>query len=431
MINDIYQQFIGSTDLRNISLSIHIPENFQLEALIDGEKINRILVNLLSNAMKYANKAISIGIEKNDTDFSIWVEDDGPGISDNEKEKIFQTFYQIADEKSVQGSGIGLAYSLALAETHHGTLCVKGQSSGRGSIRSDSSYLQQKMNKNEEVGIIPDSQYTAANDNSNDSPDAPQYSVLLVEDNTDLLEMEYSGLEKYYHVLKAKNGIEALQVIEDNDIDIVVSDVMMPLMNGLELCAKIKNNIEYSHIPVILLTAKVLPEAKVEGFRMVQTPMYEKPFTILQLHMQIRNLLKLRTTFQQHMTSFLPDAKPEEKEEEEIGIQLTPQDQEFIKKMQEIIEQRLADEGFSIDTLASEMNMSRSNFYRKLKALSGMPPNDYLKNCRLNKAAQLLKEGYRVTEVFERTGFGSSSYFAKCFKAKFGVLPKGLYLQLK
>ena len=125
MINDIYQQFIGSTDLRNISLSIHIPENFQLEALIDGEKINRILVNLLSNAMKYANKAISIGIEKNDTDFSIWVEDDGPGISDNEKEKIFQTFYQIADEKSVQGSGIGLAYSLALAETHHGTLCVK------------------------------------------------------------------------------------------------------------------------------------------------------------------------------------------------------------------------------------------------------------------------------------------------------------------
>ena len=108
--------------------------------------------------------------------------------------------------------------------------------------------------------------------------------------------------------------------------------------------------------------------------------------------MQIRNLLKLRTTFQQHMTSFLPDAKPEEKEEEETGIQLTPQDQEFIKKMQEIIEQQLADESFSIDTLAAEMNMSRSNFYRKLKALSGMPPNDYLKNCRLNKAAQLLKE---------------------------------------
>ena len=126
MINDIYQQFIGLPILRKYQpVNSIIPENFQLEALIDGEKINRILVNLLSNAMKYANKAISIGIEKNDTDFSIWVEDDGPGISDNEKEKIFQTFYQIADEKSVQGSGIGLAYSLALAETHHGTLCVK------------------------------------------------------------------------------------------------------------------------------------------------------------------------------------------------------------------------------------------------------------------------------------------------------------------
>ena len=135
--------------------------------------------------------------------FSIWVEDDGPGISDNEKEKIFQTFYQIADEKSVQGSGIGLAYSLALAETHHGTLCVKDSHLG-GAAFVLTLPIYSKNEQKEEVGIIPDSQYTAANDNSNDSPDAPQYSVLLVEDNTDLLEMEYSGLEKYYHVLKAK-----------------------------------------------------------------------------------------------------------------------------------------------------------------------------------------------------------------------------------
>ena len=265
-LNDIYQQFIGSTDLRNISLSIHIPENFQLEALIDGEKINRILVNLLSNAMKYANKAISIGIEKNDTDFSIWVEDDGPGISDNEKEKNIPDLLPDSWRKICSGKRYRTCLFTCTGRNPSRNTLRKRQSSGRGSIRSDSSYLQQKWNKKKEVGIIPDSQYTAANDNSNDSPDAPQYSVLLVEDNTDLLEMEYSGLEKYYHVLKAKNGIEALQVIEDNDIDIVVSDVMMPLMNGLELCAKIKNNIEYSHIPVILLTAKVLPEAKVEGF---------------------------------------------------------------------------------------------------------------------------------------------------------------------
>lgn len=139
--------------------------------------------------------------------------------------------------------------------------------------------------------------------------------------------------------------------------------------------------------------------------------------------MQIRNLLNLRTAFQKRMASFFPQATPEEKDKEDY-IPFTAQDQEFIKKIQEIIELQLNDENFSIDVLATEMHMSRSNFYRKLKALSGMSPNDYLKNCRLNKAAQLLKEGYRVTEVFERTGFGSSSYFAKCFKAKFGVLPK-------
>ena len=140
--------------------------------------------------------------------------------------------------------------------------------------------------------------------------------------------------------------------------------------------------------------------------------------------MQIRNLLKLRTTFQQHMTSFLPDAKPEEKEEEETGIQLTPQDQEFIKKMQEIIEQQLADEGFSIDTLASEMNMSRSNLHLKLKAITGESTIDFIRKIRFNEAAKLLKDGrYTVAEVSTMVGFNTPSYFATSFKKYFGCLP--------
>lgn len=424
-INSIYQQFAGSADLRNISLSIHQPEDFHLEALVDGDKLNRILVNLLSNAMKYANNVISITVKNDAKEFSIIVEDDGPGIADAEKEKIFQNFYQVADGQSIQGTGIGLAYSRALAESHHGTLHVENSSLGGSAFILTLPIYNEDLQKEENKGIIlPDSRSHTDLEGSNDKPaSSSKAKILLVEDNRDLLELECNGLKEYYHILKAQNGIEALQIMKDEDVDIVVTDVMMPLMNGFELCHKIKSNIEYSHIPVILLTAKTLPESKEEGFSYGADSYIEKPFTIQQLHMQIRNLLNLRTAFQKRMASFFPQATPEEKDKEDY-IPFTAQDQEFIKKIQEIIELQLNDENFSIDVLATEMHMSRSNFYRKLKALSGMSPNDYLKNCRLNKAAQLLKEGYRVTEVFERTGFGSSSYFAKCFKAKFGVLPK-------
>lgn len=424
-INSIYQQFAGSADLRNISLSIHQPEDFNLEALVDGDKLNRILVNLLSNAMKYANNVISITVKNDAKEFSIIVEDDGPGIADAEKEKIFQNFYQVADGQSIQGTGIGLAYSRALAESHHGTLHVENSSLGGSAFILTLPIYNEDLQKEENKGIIlPDSRSHMDLEGSNDKPaSSSKAKILLVEDNRDLLELECNGLKEYYHILKAQNGIEALQIMKDEDVDIVVTDVMMPLMNGFELCHKIKSNIEYSHIPVILLTAKTLPESKEEGFSYGADSYIEKPFTIQQLHMQIRNLLNLRTAFQKRMASFFPQATPEEKDKEDY-IPFTAQDQEFIKKIQEIIELQLNDENFSIDVLATEMHMSRSNFYRKLKALSGMSPNDYLKNCRLNKAAQLLKEGYRVTEVFERTGFGSSSYFAKCFKAKFGVLPK-------
>lgn len=424
-INSIYQQFAGSADLRNISLSIHQPEDFHLEALVDGDKLNRILVNLLSNAMKYANNVISITVKNDAKEFSIIVEDDGPGIADAEKEKIFQNFYQVADGQSIQGTGIGLAYSRALAESHHGTLHVENSSLGGSAFILTLPIYNEDLQKEENKGIIlPDSRSHTDLEGSNDKPaSSSKAKILLVEDNRDLLELECNGLKEYYHILKAQNGIEALQIMKDEDVDIVVTDVMMPPMNGFELCHKIKSNIEYSHIPVILLTAKTLPESKEEGFSYGADSYIEKPFTIQQLHMQIRNLLNLRTAFQKRMASFFPQATPEEKDKEDY-IPFTAQDQEFIKKIQEIIELQLNDENFSIDVLATEMHMSRSNFYRKLKALSGMSPNDYLKNCRLNKAAQLLKEGYRVTEVFERTGFGSSSYFAKCFKAKFGVLPK-------
>lgn len=419
LLNEIYLQFTGSAEIKHIELENRINSNSINEILIDKDKISRIIVNLLSNAMKYAREKISISSYIENNYINILIEDDGPGIKENEKEKIFQVFYQSDNNENVPGTGIGLAYARTLAESHHGKLVVKDSTLG-GAAFILSLPLYEKENKRIEndMEIIPDNESTITQDN-----DITQYkncTILLVEDNPDLLEMESSNLKKWFKILRAKNGEEALDVIDNNDIDIIVSDVMMPIMDGLELCKRIKDNIEYSHIPVILLTAKTLPESKAEGFYHGADAYVEKPFTIMQLFMQIRNLLRLRNTLRKRI-------QPLSNIEKELGqteIFISNRDLEFLKMLEENINDQLSDESFSIDSLATVMNMSRSNFYRKLKALTGLSPNDYLKNCRLNKAAQLLKEGYRITEVYEQTGFCSSSYFAKCFKAKFGVLPK-------
>ena len=246
-----------------------------------------------------------------------------------------------------------------------------------------------------------------------------RFTVLLVEDNVDLLNLTKESLSTWYKVLKATNGLEALDMIQHNSIDVVISDVMMPEMNGLELCSKLKSDIDYSHIPVVLLTAKTTLESKVEGLECGADAYIEKPFSVKQLHMQIDNLLRLRLTFHKLMVS-LSDTIVQASSNE---YAMSQRDCEFIAKIQSVIAEQLADENFSIDALAEQVHMSRSNFYRKIKALTGLS-NDYLKTLRMNKAADLIKSGMRISEVAAQVGFTSSSYFAKCFKTQYGVLPK-------
>ena len=222
-------------------------------------------------------------------------------------------------------------------------------------------------------------------------------------------------------MLRASNGREALEVLAKENVDVIVSDVMMPEMDGLELCSKVKSEISYSHIPVILLTAKTTLESKVEGLECGADVYVEKPFSVKQLHMQIENLLKLRQSFHKLMVSLAGDTVAVST----TDFAMSQKDCEFIAKIQGVIAEQLADENFSIDTLAEQMNMSRSNFYRKIKGVLDLSPNEYLRLERLKKAAQLLKEGEnRVNEICYMVGFNSPSYFAKCFQKQFGVLPK-------
>lgn len=420
LLDDVYEQFKGPAELKGIALTMEHPGE-TVYATVDRDKMRKILVNLIGNAVKFAQKRIELRLDTSDGRFEIRVNDDGTGVSDAEKKKVFEIFYQVKDRKeSATGTGIGLAFSKSLAEAQQGELRLEDSPLGGASFVL-SLPLGEAAGK-EESALVPDKAGPIVDDGNESSSNCPagKFTILLVEDNVDLLNLTRDALIPYFRVMKAKNGREALEVLQNESIDVIVSDVMMPEMDGLELTAKVKANLDYSHIPVILLTAKTTIESKVEGLECGADVYIEKPFSVRQLRMQIENLLKLRQNFHTMMAN-LSDSKVSNVASE---YAVSQKDYEFIVRIQEAITEQLSDESFSIDSLAEMMHMSRSNFYRKIKALSGMPPNDYLKTIRLNRAAELIKNGERISEACERVGFTSSSYFAKCFKAQFGVLPR-------
>lgn len=420
LVSDVHSQFTSPAELKGISVMLDLPEG-EIFASVDREKVCKIIVNLIGNAVKYAQSRIDIKLVSSDEGFRVSVSDDGPGIPDVEKRKVFEAFYQVKDGKSgAVGTGIGLAFSKSLAEAHHGTLSLEDSVYGGSSFVLTLPWGEEAVSEEPEV-VIPDGR-EAADEEQGTELSGSKFTILLVEDNVDLLNLTRESLSTWFKVLKAQNGRQALEVLANETVDVIVSDVMMPEMNGLELTAKVKSDIEYSHIPVILLTAKTTLEAKVEGFECGADVYIEKPFSIRQLRKQIENLLKLRQAFHKMMAELSGGngASPISP----VEYSVSQKDCELMAKVRAAVEAQLSDENFSVDTLAESLNMSRSNFYRKIKALAGMPPNDYLKTIRLNKAAELLKSGVRITEVCEKIGFSSSSYFAKCFKIQFGVLPK-------
>lgn len=421
LVTDVYNQFTSPAELKGINLVLTLPDQ-ELVSMVDREKLSKILVNLMGNAIKYARMRIDLKlVVNNDKGYEIQVNDDGPGVPRDQKQKIFEAFYQLPDDKiaSTAGTGIGLAFARSLAEAHEGSLRLEDNPGG-GSSFILALPLQVEQEKQTE-GIVE-----VLSEKDNDrieetlTSSGKKFTVLLVEDNIELLNLTHESLSEWFRVLRASNGLKALEILENESVDVIVSDVMMPQMNGLELCSKVKSEMAYSHIPVILLTAKTTLESKVEGLECGADVYLEKPFSIKQLHRQIENLLRLRQSFHKLMVSLSTMSAPSTASE----LSMSQRDCEFIAKIHAIIEEQLANEEFSVDTLAEQMNMSRSNFYRKIKALSGFSPNDYLKTLRLNRAAELIKGGTRIVEVAAQVGFTSSSYFAKCFKAQYGVLPK-------
>lgn len=363
--------------------------------------------------------------------FTISVSDDGPGVPQHERDRIFDTFYQIGNDQTGAhlGTGLGLAYARLIARAHLGR--IRAEANSVGGAKFVITIPEAKdLPETQRPELVEDDLATISADTlaENDAA-AERFNVLLVEDNDSLLRTMKESLGETHHIITASDGRQALEMLASNpDIDIIISDYMMPRMNGVELSRAVKSDINYSHIPFIILTAKIDRDAKVQSMLCGADVYLQKPFSIRQLNLQIANIMRTRSQFHRFMQS-ADLTQPEittvtTGESPAAQTYLNRVDAEFISTLNKYLLENINDEEFSIDSQARQMNMSRSSFYRKVKAVTGMTPVDYLKTFRLDYAAKLLLDGMRVTEVTLMAGFTSSSYFAKCFKAKFGMIPK-------
>lgn len=417
LVRDSCDNFEDAFASKGIRMSVNMPSQ-PLEAIVDPLKISKIIVNLLGNAMKFARSEVFVTVRERAGDIVLCIDDDGPGVRRENRERVFGAFFQEKTDKASLGTGIGLTYARQIAQCHKGDLkMVDGRLGGAAfelSIPRTTSMEPLPFIEKKGGGLLPSETFRQREN----------YTVLLVEDNGELLETMADQLGRWYGILKAENGRAALDILGRNNVDAVVSDVMMPVMDGIEFCQAVKSDINYSHIPVVLLTAKIQLQAKLEGMEAGADVYMEKPFTIEQLHRQIENLFRLRTSFHQWIRKLLesPAALSDEKAINENGM--SESGCKFILRMNEIIDRQLACEEFSLEDFSKELGMSKSSFYRKLHDLSNMTPNEYLKNYRLGCASEMLSNGMRVSEVYTEVGFSTSSYFSKCFKQKYGVLPK-------
>lgn len=413
------------------------------EMIADQEKISRIVFNLLSNALKYtpAGGEIFVSLKDEGANLRLDVKDTGKGISQDEADKIFERFFQAKGAAS--GTGIGLALVKSFVELHHGEARVESEP-GKGSdfivvipreqegdsqvIHNDVDIVDNSVNASASTGknVVDESvlQYIDDGDRSrgkvqqlvNENTNRP--TVLVIDDNTDIRQYERTLLQDEYVVLEAADGKEGLAVALKEVPDLVICDVMMPVMDGLEFTKQLKTNTATSHIPVIMLTAKNLEEHRAEGYEHGADSYITKPFHSKVLLARIENLLRQR----QLLKNLYQGAQEAEKEISESHLE--DRDKQFLKQLQAIIQKNLSDSEFGVEDMGQQIGLSRVQLYRKVKAMTGSSVVDLLRKARLAKARRLLEtRSMSVSEVAYEVGFSAPSYFTKCFKEEYGMLP--------
>lgn len=413
------------------------------EMIADQEKISRIVFNLLSNALKYtpAGGEIFVSLKDEGANLRLDVKDTGKGISQDEADKIFERFFQAKGAAS--GTGIGLALVKSFVELHHGEARVESEL-GKGSdfivvipreqegdsqvIHNNVDIVDNSANASASEGknVVDESvlQYIDDGDRSRGkvqrlvSENTNRPTVLVIDDNTDIRQYERTLLQDEYIVLEAADGKEGLAVALKEVPDLVICDVMMPVMDGLELTEQLKTNTATSHIPVIMLTAKNLEEHRAEGYEHGADSYITKPFHSKVLLARIENLLRQR----QLLKNLYQGSKEAEKEISEAHLE--DRDKQFLKQLQAIIQKNLSDSEFGVEDMGQQIGLSRVQLYRKVKAMTGSSVVDLLRKARLAKARRLLEtRSMSVSEVAYEVGFSAPSYFTKCFKEEYGMLP--------
>ena len=441
---ELYDSFAAIARNRHITFiqKNELPENY--DVYFDRKEIEKVMFNLLSNAFKFTPEQgiveLRLSVLSNENDLvrvklcqnqplaedyylHIQVSDNGTGITPDEIEKIFQPFYRSSQDlhHQIAGSGIGLSLARFIVEQHNGVIWAENKEKSGTRMHVLLPLLEKPISapvKQQEISAPIAVKELIISEETDKKPISTATQILLiVEDNKDVADYLEKQFIDGYKIIKAENGKEALIQITNKIPDLIVSDIMMPEMDGLELCRQIKQSPKLSHIPVILLTAKTMPSQITEGYDAGADEYIIKPFDITLLRTRIQNLLTSRKQIRKKYEKQIDLSS--------LGIKTSSLDEEFLKQYTAIIKANFSNPELDVDMICKEIGVSRANFYRKAKALTALSPAEMIKNLRLEAAAQMLREtDLSVSEILEKVAFSSSGYFASCFKQVYGMSPK-------
>lgn len=412
-----FEQMAGE---QNIRFSVELPEEL-FEVMCARDAVDKIVHNLLSNGIKYTQSRVALSLKRSPDGKTalLRVDSDGAMIPARESEKIFEIFYQTDDStRKNKGTGLGLPYARTLAELHGGRLYLD-----IGIRKYNSFVLELPVEQETPIALGKQEQPQAAQEQSG-SYDSNLHTLLIAEDSAEMRAYLASELSDEYNIVTAVNGQDAVEKLQQERIDLVVSDIMMPVMDGCQLCNFIKTNMDYSHLPVLLLTAAVGVETRLQTLEVGADGYIEKPFPIELLRANIANLFKNREiSFKQFTDSPLTHFN---------SVNTGKLDEEFMEKLHGIVMKHMAEQDLSIETLTGLIGTSKSTLYRKVKANTGLNINEYIRLCRLKQAAEMLSSlKYRINEVAYMVGFSSPSYFATSFQKQFNISPSAFVKNLR
>ncbi|WP_199140104.1 two-component regulator propeller domain-containing protein [Pedobacter sp. ASV12] len=430
-VQQIFQAFEHLAESRNITYTFSY-EQPEVSIWFDKLQLEKVFFNLLSNAFKFTNDGgtINVTIADNNQQVAISVRDNGLGIPEDSRDKIFSDFFQVDREGSTHiGSGIGLALSKSIVTAHGGQLLLESIAETETKPGDTRFTVLLKKEQPQTAATMPQESGTEswhtlaplplpAVTEASSTKENHSETVLIVEDNWEIRQMLRDSLESRYHIVECENGQEGLETAIASIPDLIICDVMMPIMNGTEMCHQLKIDERTSHIPVIILTAMDSHAQQVDGLATGADSYITKPFSVELLGLHVRNLLQSRKIMRRKFSGTISES-----------IQLNTVDQQFIEKVIQRIEARLADQTFGVPELAKDIGMTAPVLYKKIRAVTDLTVNDFIKSIRLKKAEALLKEGiHNVAEVAYLVGFNDAKYFSREFKKQYGINAKNYQL---